>query len=87
MVGFVYILKGSGGEFYVGSTTNLERRLKQHAYGHTQTTVRMKNPEVALIQKYPSLGTARKVERRLKRMKRKDFLEKMIIDGYIRIKA
>ena len=83
--GYVYILKDKNGKVYVGSTDNLERRLKQHQNGHTQTTRNMDNFEIALKQEYESLDLARKIELKIKKLKRKDYIEKMIKDGYIRI--
>ena len=83
--GYVYILKDKTGRFYVGSTDNLERRLKQHKNGHTQTTRNMNDFEIALNQEYESLNLARKIETKIKKLKRKDYIEKIINDGYIRI--
>ncbi|MCK6462758.1 MAG: GIY-YIG nuclease family protein [Candidatus Pacebacteria bacterium] len=84
--GYVYILKDKNGKFYVGSTDNLDRRLKQHKNGHTQTTRKMNDFMLVLMQKYESLDLARKVERRIKDLKRKDYIEKIVNDGYINIK-
>jgi putative endonuclease len=86
MKGFVYILKDKANRLYVGSTDNLERRLEQHFSGHTQTTRNMKNPELVFTQEYASLLIARKIEYRLKQLKRKDYLESIISDGYIKLK-
>lgn len=86
MKGFVYILKDDKGKFYIGSTTDIKRRMRQHKYRHTQTTTRMQKPKLVLLQEYSSLDTARKVERRIKNLKRKDFIEKIIKDGFIKIK-
>lgn len=86
MKGFVYILKDDNNKFYIGSTSDLERRMKQHEKNHTKTTHRMKNPVVALIQEYPSLEEARKIEIKIKNLKRKDYVKKMIEDGFIKIK-
>ena len=83
--GYVYILKDKNGKFYVGSTDNLERRLKQHKNGHTQTTINMDNFEIVLKQEYDSLDLARKIELKIKKLKRKDYIEKMINEGYIRM--
>jgi len=85
MEAFVYILRDEVGKFYVGSTSDLERRLIQHKCGHAQTTKNMVNPQLVLKQKYPTLSVARRVERRIKRMKRRDYIEKMVLDGYIRL--
>jgi len=81
----VYILKSKSGRFYVGSTDNLERRLHQHALGHTQTTHNMKSCVLVLKQHYPSLEVARKIERKIKQLKRKDYVEKMVREGYIKL--
>jgi len=87
MKAWVYILKDDNEKFYIGSTDNLERRLKQHAQKHTQTTSRMINPKLVLTQQYESLVIVRRIENKLKRMKRKDFIEKIVSDGYIKIKS
>ena len=81
----VYILQSKSGKFYIGSTDNLERRLRQHALGHTQTTRNMESCVLVLTQNYPSLEIARKIERKIKNLKRKDYVEKMIKEGYIRL--
>ena len=84
--GFLYILKNTKGKFYVGSTDNLERRIYQHQVGHTQTTRNMKDSVLVLTQEYESLETARKIERKIKKLKRKDYIENIVRDRYIRIK-
>ncbi|MFA5211175.1 MAG: GIY-YIG nuclease family protein [Patescibacteria group bacterium] len=85
MGGYVYILKSNDNRFYVGSTSNIDRRLKQHKNGHTQTTRNMKNIELVLVQEYNNLEVARKIERKIKKLKRKDYLQKMINDGKIKM--
>ncbi|MFH0712413.1 MAG: GIY-YIG nuclease family protein [Candidatus Jorgensenbacteria bacterium] len=86
MKGYVYVLKDSLGRFYVGSTDRPERRMRQHQGGHTQTTRNMKSWGLVLLQEYESLPEARRIERKIKRMKRKDYIEKMIREKCIRIK-
>lgn len=85
MSGFIYILKDKGNKLYIGSTDNLERRMHQHESGHTQTTKRMKKITLVFHQEYPSLEQARQIEIKLKKLKRKDYIEKIIKDGYIKI--
>lgn len=82
----VYILKDKTGKFYVGSTSDLQRRLKQHFAMHTQTTRGMKELRLVLSQEYANLGIARNVERKIKKLKRKDYIEKMVKDGCIKLK-
>jgi predicted GIY-YIG superfamily endonuclease len=85
MKAYVYILKDENGRLYVGSTPDLEKRLKQHAAGHTLTTRNMNNPKLVLKQEVSSLLVARGMENKLKRMKRKDYIEKIVADGYIKV--
>ncbi|OGG79752.1 hypothetical protein A3A39_04485 [Candidatus Kaiserbacteria bacterium RIFCSPLOWO2_01_FULL_54_13] len=82
---WVYILQTKNGQYYIGSTTDLERRIRQHMHGHTRTTNRLQLSAVALKQEYKTIEDARNVERKIKKMKRKDYIEKMIKDGYIKV--
>lgn len=84
---WVYILKTKNGQYYVGSTDDVVRRLKQHSQKHTATTARLKIEEIVLKQEYETLAKARTVERKIKKLKRKDYIEKMIKEGYIKIRA
>src|SRR5438270_376492 len=38
---WVYILRGSSGRHYIGSTVDLDARFTQHSRGHTATTTRL----------------------------------------------
>jgi predicted GIY-YIG superfamily endonuclease len=44
----------------------------------------MDNPEPVLVQKFNTISKARKAERKIKKMKRKDYIEKIVQDGYIK---
>ena len=63
----VYILQGS--RFYVGSTTDLERRLVQHAHGHTHTTKRIGNWTLRKFIPCNSIAEAKLLEKRIKNSK------------------
>lgn len=82
---YVYILETSSGKYYIGSTSNLEKRLKHHRGGHTPSTKKLGSVTLAFSQKYVTLAEARYIERRLKKLKRRDYIEKIIQDGFIRI--
>ncbi len=45
----------------------------------------MKNPKIVLVQEYDSIEVAIKIERKLKKLKRKDYIEKIVKDGYIKV--
>lgn len=83
---FVYILENEKGGFYIGSTINLEERIKQHINGSTFTTKRMKAYKLVFSQEYKNLKDARRVEYKLKKLKRHDYLAKIIKEGFIKIK-
>jgi len=67
---WVYILRGSSGRYYIGSTTDLNRRLEQHRQGHTYSTCRLgPSLELAATLELDSLPEARALEREMKRKK------------------
>jgi putative endonuclease len=84
MIGYVYILQSAkNGRFYIGSTGDVNRRLIEHNWGQVKAT-RNKGPwELKLVQSYRSLKEARRVEYRVKKLKRRDYLERMINSGRI----
>ena len=67
---WAYILRGSSGRYYIGSTTELERRLEQHRNGYGHTTRRLGDPlELVATLELPALADARELERQMKRKK------------------
>ena len=69
---WVYILQEENdGRYYIGCTSNLNRRLYQHQTGHTKTTNRFNHPILVLSQEYVTLEMAQKIERKLKRLRRR----------------
>ena len=67
---WVYLLRGSNGRHYLGSTNDLERRLQEHKAGKTYSTRRL-GREIELItsRECASLDEARALERQLKSWK------------------
>ena len=64
---WVYILHGASGRHYIGSTTDLPRRLEQHHRGHTSTTRRLGGDlQLAAAAEFATLAEARELERILK---------------------
>jgi putative endonuclease len=67
---WVYILRGSSGRHFIGSTVDLDARLEQHLRGHTATTKRLGDTlEIVAKKEVPTLKEAREIERWLKRKK------------------
>jgi putative endonuclease len=82
----IYILESlKDGRYYIGSTINLETRLKHHQGGHTPSTKGFGEIKLVFSQQYNSLKEARIIEKRLKKLKRKDYIKKIIEDGYIKM--
>ncbi|MCE9506829.1 MAG: GIY-YIG nuclease family protein [Alphaproteobacteria bacterium] len=70
MRAWVYILRGSTGRHYIGSTNDLNRRFEQHQRGHTHTTIRLGDNLVIVASKeFASLEKTRAIERILKAKK------------------
>ena len=67
---WVYILRGSCGRHYIGSTENLDRRLSEHRRGKVHSTRRFGQPlELVASREMPNIESARALERELKAKK------------------
>ena len=65
---YVYLLRLEGiknKDFYIGCTSNLKERMKQHLAGETKTT-RDKNPELIYYEAYDNKYLALKREKGIK---------------------
>jgi len=83
----VYILQSvRDGRYYIGSTIDLVKRMYHHKNGYTPSTSRFGGVKLVFHQEYPTLSEARHIEKKLKLLKRKDYLDKIIRDGFIKIK-
>ena len=85
--GFVYIIKSlSLDYYYIGATGNPLKRLAEHNSG-TTASIRNKGPWILVFtQQYPSLTEAKRIELKLKKLKRRDYIEDIIKDGYIKMR-
>lgn len=78
---FVYIIKSHKENwFYVGSTSNLDQRLKYHNNGNVRSTKARKPFSIVYTEEYSSIDKARSREKEIK-SKRKE--NERIIDGLI----
>jgi putative endonuclease len=68
---FFYILKCSDGSFYVGSTTNLENRIKTHNQGEGAPHTAKRRPvQLVYQEEFKRLDDAVKRERQIKKWSR-----------------
>lgn len=78
---WLYILKNESTErYYIGSTNNLEKRLKQHKSGLTRTTRVLETLTLVYSEKYNNIIEARNREKKLKSYKSKKYIEWLIND-------
>jgi len=88
MNGYVYILKSlKNGRYYIGSTININNRLKKHNTGLVKSTCKCRPYKLELVQKYESITKAKQIEYKIKKLKRRDYIEKMIRDKNIKMDA
>jgi len=70
MPAFVYILRNrASGRHYIGSTTDLQRRLADHQRGNTASTRNRGSWELVYFEQWSDLKAARKREREIKSYK------------------
>jgi putative endonuclease len=76
---FAYILRSqSSGRYYVGSTSDLERRVSEHLRSHSLAT-RGRGPWMVVYkEKFPSLLEARRRELQIKRWKSARLISELI---------
>ncbi len=83
MSAFVYVLISSIDQNrYIGSTDDLERRLKEHQKGYVFATRKRRPLELAYVQTLSSLGEARVLESKYK--KSRGLFDKAVKSGLLR---
>jgi putative endonuclease len=82
----IYILRSDkNNRYYIGSTKNLEIRFQEHSVGLVKSTKFLRPLKIVFFQGYAKLSDARKIEFKLKKLKRRDYIEKIIKDGEIKM--
>lgn len=81
----LYILQSkTRNRYYIGSTNDLLSRIKKHNEGAVKTTKGFLPVNLVFAQECETFAQARGLENRLKRYKRKDFIDKIVKDQKIR---
>ena len=71
MNAFLYVLRCNGGKYYVGSTEDLERRMKEHAAGRGCAFTKAHLPfELVYTEEHPSYESAYERERQVHKWSR-----------------
>lgn len=85
---YVYILKSEkSGKYYIGSTGNIRERVRQHNSGNVTFTRNLRPLVLVLVQKYSNITEAKEIERRLKALKRRDYIDRIVKEGFIKMGA
>ena len=71
MSAWIYILRLKSGQLYIGSTTDLDQRYKDHCSGKACRTTKL-DPPVSLVysEEYQTFSDARKRESQIKKWSR-----------------
>ncbi len=79
---YVYILQSEkNGRFYVGSTTDLNKRMSEHQEGSVLSTKAYKPWKLVFRKEFENYSDAKKAELKIKRYKRRDYIIKFIDGG------
>ena len=70
-------------KFYVGSTSNLDRRFSEHQRGQTKSTKNGIPWVIAFTQICPNIQIAKRLETKLKRMRNKTYIIRLIQGEFI----
>ena len=74
----IYVLKDENDNLYKGLTNNLNRRLREHRAGKTQTTRKMKSVKLIYKEEFIDFKEARKRELYFKTAAGRRFIKKQV---------
>jgi putative endonuclease len=82
---WVYVLRSlKDGRFYIGSTPDIEDRLKRHSEGRVKATQHRRPLELVYSEKSSGLSEARSREREIKKEKSRKYIERLIRKGSLK---
>ncbi len=82
----VYILQSAkNGKYYIGSTNDLKRRLSEHNSGQTKSLKNIRPLTLVFRKEFATLSDARKIERKLKKLKSRNIMDTIVKDQEMRM--
>lgn len=83
---FIYILQSQkNNRYYIGSTIDVKNRYKRHIDGRVKATRYLRPLKLVFYQRFNTIRKARQIEYKLKKLKRRDIIERIIKDGMIKM--
>ena len=80
----VYILYCNDNRYYIGSTINLNKRLKEHNQGKVVATKNRRPIKLAFAQDYDNKNEAHRIELWIKKQKSKKLINRIIEENIIK---
>ena len=81
---YVYVLRSKkDSRYYIDSTNNLQRRLKEHNDGKTKSLIKRRPLEILYCEECKNLAEARKRERIIKKYKTGNAFKKLLINAHV----
>ncbi len=85
---YTYILNNPlTDRYYIGSTNNIDRRIKQHSKGYTRTSNILKTFKLVYTEEFETVKEARDREKQLKSYKSKKYIKWLIQDKNSKIRS
>ncbi len=84
---FVYILQSDKNKrYYIGSSSDIDRRLDEHNRGKVKATKSTLPFTMVFCQQFETLIEARRIESSLKKLKSKEIIDKIVTNKKISLK-
>jgi predicted GIY-YIG superfamily endonuclease len=85
-MGYLYILQSRLKlKFYIGSTIDLGKRVKEHNNGYVISTKYIRPLELKFFKKFDSIQEARGIEYKIKKLKSRIIVEQIVLQQEIKL--
>ncbi len=82
---FVYIIESEkNGRYYTGQTDDLEERIERHNKGRNRSTMAFVPWRLKWWHEFRTRSEAVKMEARLKRIKKREYIERFVVENNFR---
>jgi putative endonuclease len=83
---YLYILQSErNGRYYIGSTSDIARRLVEHNAGKTKSLKYLLPVKLVFSQQYQTPAEAQEMEKRLKKLKSRRIVDRIVREGKIKL--